>query len=163
MSSPILTLKTGSSLDITLKIVSSLKFTHKTGSSIDITLKIVSSLKFTFKTGSSLDIQGFRSCRFCRFARFFKNLLKSLQYPLKSMQNMQMTPCTSKTLISNESNSVHRSKNFRNVLLWVSGSHTTIFGSNGWKFRKQMSKHRNEVFGKNLFLGQKIQTFTIKK
>ena len=106
--------------------------------------------------------QGFRSCRFCRFARFFKNLLKSLQYPLKSMQNMQMTPCTSKTLISNESNSVHRSKNFRNVLLWVSGSHTTIFGSNGWKFRKQMSKHRNEVFGKNLFLGQKFKLSRLK-
>ena len=47
----------GSSIDITLKIVSSPKLTLKTGSSLDITLKIVSSPKFTHKTGSNLDIK----------------------------------------------------------------------------------------------------------
>ena len=47
----------GSSLDITSKIVSSPKITLKTGSSLDMTLKIVPSPKLVYKTGSSLDIK----------------------------------------------------------------------------------------------------------
>ena len=48
--------KTGSRVEITLKIVSSPKITHKTGSRVEITLKIVSSPKITHKTSSRVVI-----------------------------------------------------------------------------------------------------------
>ena len=47
--------KTGSSVEITLKMLSSSKITYKKGSSPEITLKMVSSLKSTYETGSRVE------------------------------------------------------------------------------------------------------------